>query len=319
MANNDGARRGLFQAIAGQQESIDVHAGRLRQATGTINKQATVIRRQGQQIEVLARGLRALTEAFGPGAVAHVTAAMNRTADVQNPAQPIPEPPAQPAPFDTVTTKTPEAMESPQNPGLVPGSTNDVAADATTTVYQPGTDVDTSALHNLIDVTTPVAGTQGPLPIDQVKTLTDVRVGDPNNQSQAFPLRPPFDQQQRTSSRQRDTSGLRAIAAMRLVEARAEMGDPASVEDKFGQVSLIEKDASRTVADIEREIEMIGSVSKMASQGSSSRSSNNEARGRVPRSANGTQSVSMHSTASYTGSAGGPQDIEDSDLFMDID
>lgn len=311
--NQNGAqRRSLFQSIATQQSYIDQANQKLHRQGSVINAQAARIKAQGSQIEVLARGLRALTEAFGPQAVQHVTAAMagRKTADVQNPAQPIPEPPAQPAPFSTVDTKTPEAMESGQNPGLVPGSTNDVAADATTTVYQPGQDIDSAALHNLVDVTTPVDGTQGPQPIDTVRTLTDVRVGDPMNMSQAFPLRPPFDQQQRTSAKQ--PSGHRAIAAMRLVEARAASGDEDAANDKFAMVAAIEGDHSRTVDDIEREIKMISQITERTA----SRQPSAESRGLVPRSAGGGQPVSMHSTASYSGAAVGSQDIDDSDLFL---
>lgn len=321
-------RSQLFRTVASQKNEFDEHTARYREdmgnisrwagnAEGTIRSQAGVIRRQAVQIETLSRGLQALTAALGPQAMQRVTAAMSRTADVQNPAQPVFEPPPGPAPFDGVETKTPEAMESPMNPGLVPGSTNDVAADATTTVYQPGNDLPGNALHQLVDVTQPTEGTTGPQPIDTVRTLTDVRVGDPMVPDVAFPLRGPFAEQQslqgRTSAKDNGSEGgRRAMACMRLVEARAAAGDDEAASNKFELIAAIEKDASRTTADIEREIELRTQIGKTSGKQA-------PPRGLVPRAASsgGQRAVpSMRSEASYGGTPVGGGEIEDADLFF---
>jgi hypothetical protein len=320
----DNPRRGLFQAIATQQQSLEEARDAVSKLARRSADDRDVIRRQSVQIRTLATGMQALLQALGPEASRLVTTAMTRTADVQNPAQPIPEPPAQPAAFTTQDAKTPEAMESPNNPGLVPGSTNDVAADATTTVYQPGADVDTSALHNLIDVTTPVDGTQGPQPLSDVRTLTDVRVGDPNNQSQAFPLRGDFAQRQvtnpsgRQASRQAPSDGRRSFAALRLVEARAATGDTEAAEgQKYALAAQIEKSAAST-EEIEREIATLETVAKRmpAVEGrpvtASSRSLVPRAAAGEPRSVPSMQSTAAHSGAPVTGGL-----VDDADLFLE--
>jgi hypothetical protein len=314
-----GQRSALFRAVEAVQADVDAirrEADRNPQRDQVINRQAKVITRQAHQIEALSRGLRALTSALGPQAEQLVVTAMTRRADVQNPAQPIPEPPAQPAAFTTEDAKTPEAMESPQNPGLTPGSTNDVAADATTTVYQPGADVENQALHNLIDVTTPVDGTQGPRPLSETRTQTDIRVGDPNNQSQAFPLRGDFAQQRRLSSHQASAqpqdASRRTMAALRLVEARAATGDPEAEGNKFALAAAIEKDASRSTEMIEQEI---GTLEKVAQRTTASKPA---PRGLVPRQAAAQPRAvpQMSSEASFGGVPVEASDIDDSDLFL---
>lgn len=313
-------RNSLMHSIASQQRTIDDQETRLQRAASVTDRQGKLIQRLAAQNETLARGLRALASGLGPEAERYVVAAMTRTADVNNPAQPIPEPPAQPAPFSTVDAKTPEAMESPQNPGLVPGSTNDVAADATTTVYSSGEDVGTSALHNLIDVTTPVDGTQGPRPLSETRTLTDVRVGDPNNQSQAFPLRGDFAQRQSLQgqgSRQPEpaqTGSRRTMAALRLVEARAATGDDEANGNKYALAAAIEKSATAT-EDIEREIETLEKVGhRMASRTAGKPAP----RGLVPRQASAQPRAvpQMSSEASYSGTPVDTSLVDDADLFM---
>lgn len=237
--------RPVLAALAEQQSQID---GLKRQAAA-----------QATGIEHLSRGLQAL--ATMAGREKQVAAAMLKRADVQNPAQPVPEPPAVPATQSTEEVKTPEAMANVQTPGLVPGSTNDVAADATTTVYTPGQDIPGPAFKNLIDVTAPVDGTQGPRPLSEVKTETDVRVGDPMKPDVAFPLRGPWQNAQRTSSQD---SSLRTMASLRLAKLHIEAGLSPGENDEFVVAAVIEKDASRSTEDIEKEIGLLGQVHKAA-------------------------------------------------------
>lgn len=284
--------RPALKALAEQQRQID---GLTRWA-----------KTQHDATQALARGLQTVA-ALG-GVEDRVVAAMLKQADIQNPAQPVPEPPAQPATQSTQDAKTPEAFADVQRPGLVPGSTNDVAADATTTVYTPGQDVPVSPFRQLVDVTTPVDGTQSPRPLGEVKTETDVRVGDPMNPNTAFPLQGGFQQAQRTSSKQAvDERGERMMASQRLARLQIQAG--IADGDDLALGAEIERDPVRTLALIKTEIATLESVQKAAS------TRQRVPQRLVPRVAGATRSTpSMASGPSMprTAAVGQP---DDSDLF----
>lgn len=288
--------RPALQALAAQQKVIESQAARIRQ-------HELVFAAQRDQIARLGRGLQAIAAAAG--IEGHVRQAMLKRADEQNPTQPIPEPPAQPAPFSTAETEAPEAMGDVMAPGMVPGSTKDVAADATTTNYTPGTDIPGPPVKNLVDVTAPVDGTQGPRPTNEVRTETDVRVGDGMAPSAAFPLRGDFANAQRLGSAAnpvREDSG-RTMASLRLARLRINAG---LVEgDDFAVATTIERDASLGTDAIEREIHTLENVRTAAAR--RERPAN-----LVPRSAAGVQRTvpSMASTASV-GAALDDDDAED--------
>lgn len=161
-----------------------------------INNLRATAARQNRQIAYLTRGLQSLARMAG--VENHVATAMLKRADEQNPAQPVPDPPGEPPTEPTAGVEEPEAFADVTAPGLVPGSTQDVAADATTTAYTPGQDVLGPAFKTLQDVTAPVDGTQGPRPLEETRTDVDVRVGDPMNPQTAYPLRGDFQRAQRT-------------------------------------------------------------------------------------------------------------------------
>jgi hypothetical protein len=308
--------RPALVALQEQQQVIRSQATKIASLHRTATVQRNTIVHQGQQINMLAAGLQAVVEHLGPDAVARVTAAMlPKTADVQNPAQPVPEPPSEPSPHSTQETKTPEAFADVTAPGLVPGSTQDVAADVTSTVYTPGQDVPAPAVKQLVDVTRPVDGTQGPQPLGDVKTLTDVRVGDPMNPQTAFPMRGDFANAQRTSSVQ---EGNRTMAALRLAKLRIE-ASIAESSDEFAETARIEKDASMTTSAIEQEIATLSNVKTAAMRRVAARNP-----GLVPKFAAGTQQRSVPSlqstpvTAGMTGGSGSTVDgaVEDS-IFID--
>lgn len=262
------------------------------------------VARQEQGIAHLARGLQAM--ATMAGVQDRVAAAMLKRADTQNPAQPVPEPPAVPATQSTEEVKTPEAFADVTAPGLVPGSTNDVAADAVSTVYTPGQDIPGPAFKNLIDVTAPVDGTQNPRPLSEVKTLTDVRVGDPMVPDVAFPLRGDFANAQRTSAKDSDRS-LRTMAAIRL--ARLEIAAGLCEGDDLARAADIEKDAARSTSDIERNIATLESVQKAAAK----RANNPRL---VPKSASGVQrTVPSMQGAAGVGRTASLADEDDDILF----
>lgn len=287
--------RPVLAALAEQQAQIE---GLRRQAAN-----------QATGIEHLSRGLQAL--ATMAGREKQVAAAMLKRADVQNPAQPVPEPPAVPATQSTEEVKTPEAMANVQTPGLVPGSTNDVAADAVTTVYTPGQDIPGPAFKNLVDVTAPVDGTQGPRPLSEVKTETDVRAGDPMKPDVAFPLRGPWQNAQRTSSADADRSN-RTMASLRLAKLHIAAGLTEEADD-FVAAAAIEKDSSRSTEAIEKEIGLLGQVHKAAARRTQPNPS------LVPRTASGVQRTtpSMQNAPIQRGASLEHGDDAE-ELFLDI-
>lgn len=212
------------------------------------------------QIQRLAAGLQAIAQHLGPEVDTIVrTAMIRKRADEQNPAQPVPEPAAEPPAESTIEAKTPEAFADVRAPGMVPGSNQDVAADAVTTAYTPGQDIPSPAVKNLVDVTRPVDGTQGPRPLSETKTNVDVRVGNPMNPQTAFPLNGPFSEAQRTAS----SGDLRFMAAMRLarlqIQAQLESGDDLSLAQRIAS-------SNADIAEINHEIELLNKVSKAAAR-----------------------------------------------------
>lgn len=270
-----------------------------RQALHTLRSLAL---RQAAQIDQLTRGLHALAKAAG--IEPHVREAMLRTADVQNPAQPVPEPNPVPATTTTQEAETPEAFADVQAPGLVPGSTNDVAADAESTAYTPGMDIEGPALKQLIDVTAPVDGTQNPQPLSDVRTETDVRVGNPMNPQVAFPLRGEFQNAQRLSSKQEQG---RTMVALRLAKLRIATGTAQG--DDLEVAAGIERDASLSVDAMEREITTLTQVRTASAKRTQAPKSN-----LVPKAARVQRTVpSLQATAATTGSL--DLDVQDADLF----
>lgn len=147
-------------------------------------------------------------------------AGLRRQADVDNPAQPIPTPPAE-APVAT-TGEQLEGLNA--DDVMTPGatSTTDVSPDATTSLDGTGTTLDAPLNLNQQDVTKPVAGTEGPRPIEEVRIETDVRVGTPAEPSKTmWPMEGPFAEQPKVGQRTVDP---RTIAAMRLAGLRLAAG-----------------------------------------------------------------------------------------------
>jgi hypothetical protein len=213
--------------------------------------------KQDRQIAQLTRGLSAVAKLTGFDT--QVRTAIFKRADEQNPAQPVPEP-AGGAPTETTAeAETPEAKADVRQPGLVPGTNNDTAADAVTTSYTPGTDIPSPAIKNLTDVTQPVDGTQGPRPLQETKTLIDVRIGDPMNAQVAFPVNGPYANAQRTGS----VSDERAVKALRLAKLRLATGTSEHDDEIVGMESIV-RDASLSDEAIDREIATLSRVEKAA-------------------------------------------------------
>jgi hypothetical protein len=238
----------------------------MRPALAALAAQQKIIDHHSAQINAMGRGLNALARMAG--VEQRVAAAMlRREADIQNPAQAVPEPPAGPPAQSTVDAKTPEAFGDVRAPGLVPGTTNDVAADATTTAYTPGMDIGSPAIHQLDDVTQPVDGTQGPRPLEETKTLTDVRVGDPMRPDVAFPLQNGFANAQRTSAKQEppaEDRSARTMASIRL--ARLQIAAGIATGNDLGVAAKLDGNTALSTTAIEQEIKTLEQVRTAASR-----------------------------------------------------
>lgn len=297
--------RPLTQALAGQQQLIQ--------------QQGDQIRSQASQIQRLQRESAVQRVAFDyladmAGLKDHV-AAIYKQADIANPGQPVPDPPSGGPTETSEQTATPEAYDSPVNPGQTPGSVNQLPADATGTALDPGASVPTAPYNQLVDVTAPVAGTEMHIPNEQTRTEVDVRVGDPMNLQRAFPWEISQDVQGNqpgqpgggsvTGAR---TSGNRTMASMRLAQLRRTAG--ISNGEDLAVAAQIDSDKSISDSAIENEIQTLG---KVASARQSQAPAN-----LVPRSAGSVRRttpslVSQGSTgAEVTGS-----DVDDSDIFLD--
>jgi hypothetical protein len=295
--------RTALAALADQQKLIEsIEATHRKQASATNDSLASIleiVKDQHGQIARLTAGLQYLSRYAGiEPRVASAMGLKLVQADVQNPAQPIPEPPAGPPTQTTQEVNTPEAFADVQAPGLVPGSTQDVAADVTTTNYTPGEDVPAPAVHQLVDVTQPVDGTQTQRPLNETKTETDVRVGDPMNPQRAYPTQPWMQPQRTTGSVQKsaqdiaDDSALRTMACIRLARLQMRAGiataSEGAVSPDFEIAGKIEKNASMSIEEIESQIATLDAVVKKQAGSDAARNQR-----LVPKSASGRQAPSM--------------------------
>lgn len=263
-------------------------------------------RRKTAQIDVLTRGLKAVSKLTGNDL--SVRAAMLKIADEQNPAQPVPEPRPEPPTETTVEAETPEAFADVRAPGLVPGSNQDVAADAVSTAYTPGMDIPSPAINQLVDVTRPIDGTQSARPLNETKTLTDVRVGDPMNAQTAFPPNGPFGNAQRTSSAD---SGTRAVASLRLAKLRIATGT-AEHDDETILMDSIHRDASLSDQSIAIEIKALERVRTASKREEAPRNL-------VPQSAAPTPVRTVPAMNKQARNDLAPQDADAQDLFLSFD
>ena len=258
-----------------------------------INSLRQTVAAQGLVIDYICRVAGISDQAAGIHAEA-----MKRTADIENPAQPVPNPPAQPAAETTEQAVTPEAYDNPQVPGQTPGSVQHLPADATGTPMDPGTTLPTAPYGNLTDVTAPVAGTQsGEVPLEQTRTEVDVRVGDPMNPQIAYPWT--IEQQQAQASN-------RTMAALRL--ARLQIQSGIEQGDDLAVCAKIEADSKMTIEAMEAQIQTLAGVMR-AQSSRGSRPANVVPRPTAP--ARTTPSLVQAPSLSTEASLGSPDDAED--------
>jgi hypothetical protein len=233
-------------------------------------------------------------------------AAIQRQADINNPASPVPDPGEEQAYETTEQALAPETMDNPQTPGETPGSVNRVPAEQTDVPMSPGVTMPTSPANQLVDVTAPVAGTNtGEVPLNQTRIETDVRVGDPmanagSDQAKMFPWII-------GSSGGDPIASNRTMASLRLAKLRKNAG--LAQGDEFRVATAIETDASLPDVVIANEIRTLESLGKVASK-------RERPAGLVPRAASGGRSApSMASLGQST--AVSYADDDASDLFLD--
>lgn len=262
--------RPLMQAMASQQKTLES----LRKRNASLERQLAV---QGLQMAYIAR----------LAGVSKEMDAIRRQADIENPAQPVPNPGSEPAVESTEQAATPAAYDDPNAIGQTPGATQGVPAASTDVPMTPGESLPTAPFNNLTDVSAPVAGTETQLPPNQTRIETDVRVGDPMNPETAFPLNPAFGPSQQrgttppASGEMSQTASQRAMASMRLADLRISAG--VARGDRYEVSAQIESDRAISPEMIRHEINTLQSVAKAA--GKKARPGN-----LVPRAAN-TQDV----------------------------
>lgn len=276
------------------------------------------VAQQQQQIQQLAHDNQVLALQLGYVAqlagVGKQVEAIRKKADADNPAQPVPNPPSEQAFESTEQAVTPETYDDVRNPGMTPGSVNDLAADTTDVALAPGESLPTAPFNDLENVQAPVAGTETQLPLDQTRIETDVRVGPQAspaaNPQVAFPWQISPNQSNQGEARAASRGGNRTIAALKLARLQIEAG-MAETTDDLALGAQIEASAVSD-AEIATTTATLEGVRKAASR---------QARPAhlVPRSASvqrTTPSLAGGSGAGLTATAAAEDDMQDS-LFLD--
>lgn len=216
-----------------------------------------------------------------------------KQADIDNPANPVPAP-ASEAPASVMTTdeaikgdsatpidpSAPAGGNSEQTlfePGMVPGSTEDVPPDAVTSVESRRVRALDEVLPpepaERVDVEAPVAGTEGKQPLDDVRIETEIEAPPaPAGDAVAFPLQGEFATQEKVSS-------ARFVAAMRLAQLRIASGISEHDSDVIETQALI--DSNMATEAMQHEISTLEGVRTAASR----RPQPEQSRRLVPRTA----------------------------------
>ncbi len=252
----------------------------MRPALAALVEQQKVIEGQDRRIAALEDGLTFVATLAGVEGHPKI-AALLVTADEDNPAQPIADVGAEAPTETTEQALQPEAKDDVTTPGptpltdVSPGATTDVttpvdSSGPTTNTSQPkdstpaagdlapiarrvqaeGPVLEEPLELNEVDVTAPVAGTEGPRPLNEVKIETEQRMGTPTTEV-AFPLEGgPF--------AERATTGARTIAGLRLARLRMQAGIVAVTDDLTLGEEIAASAASDT--DIQNEINTLSAV-----------------------------------------------------------
>lgn len=287
----------------------------LAKAAQVIEEQQARIARQDRALAMQARRQQVQARQIAYiGKAAGLDRPLRMIADGGNPAQPIDDPAA-----ESATGSTEEARGNPQGgleeQGAVPGTTD--VGSTTVDVEEVGgitggDNLGNAAPDDRVDPTKPVAGTEGPRPINEVKTETDVRVKDGVQGETMFGIEDAFSERVTTTSSKDEEGAPRLIASMRLARARIAAGITSGTDD-LALGSSIAKDASLSDDAIRHEIQTLESVSRAASRTAPTES---QRRRLVPRQASGPSVPSLASAASLTQAAATPSRAPSDDEFL---
>lgn len=221
----------------------------LRAQQKTIRHQAEVIKTQDrriaraeQRLSALHGGFVAIAKAAGIQAEPRI-AALIRTADSDNPAQPVDDKPAEAPAVTTEEAKTPAATTDLESDEAV---LTDVSPAAQTSLGSDEVVLDQPLNLNQQDVEAPVKGADNP---GDLKVETDVRQTDSSDEV--------MDEWHLSSK----GGSERAIAAMRLARLRIATGQSG---DDLDISSAITADASMTADRIQQEIDVLSRVVESA-------------------------------------------------------
>jgi hypothetical protein len=248
----------------------------MRPSLAAIAEQQKVLVAQDHAIAALKGAVSFIAEAAGlnehPVVVAaladyegvHRAAALTSTADVNNPAQPLPDPASEGPSETTDQALAPEGRDDPESVGASP--VTNVAPAATTSVESTDTVANEGLDLNEQDVTAPVAGTEGPRPLSEVKIETEQRIGpwQGNDPNPAFPLQGPFAERARTTGAEGEPQPVlasegRTWASLRLARLRIQAGIATSPDD-LTLGTTIANDTAVTDDAIQTEIDALSKV-----------------------------------------------------------
>lgn len=232
--------------------------------------------------------------------IARAAGLVPRKADVLNPSQPVPAPASEGAHDTTQEAMTPMSRVDVTQIGVAPGAT-DVGATTTDTVDSIGgtNGADNHPYDISQTVTAPVAGTEGRLPLDQVRTVPEIQFGNPLKPDAAFPLQGDMANRPTLAAKQES----RTWASIRLAQLRKECGTVDPEEDSFVVAQAIANNTSMSDEHIAYEIETLAGVA--AQKNATARNPRTASRSTVPvQSAVRTMpSVASQSPLSTTASA----------------
>lgn len=283
--------RPLMAALAAQQTVID--------------DQRRQLAIQGQQIALIARLAGVTSE----------VEALAKTADIANPAQPIPDPGEQGPSETTEQAATPETNDDVRSPGQTGNSTQGVPAASTDTALTPGGTLPAEPYGNLQDVTAPVSGTNtGEVGRDQTRIETDVRAGNPMVPDVAFPWTISDNQSNNNppatgEMSQTGGSPSRTHACLRLARLKIQAG--IAQGDDITLSAALEADTRLTDELINHEIGVLSGIaaartaSKAPSEG-----------GAAPRTVRSAARVAPSLASQSTATSPAREDVADSDLFF---
>lgn len=249
--------RPLMTAVAAQQAVINDQRAQLA-------KQDARLKVQGEQIALIAR-LAGVTDEVN---------ALAKTADIANPAQPIPDPAPQAPSETTEQAAAPETNDDPRSPGQTGNSTQGVPAAATDTALTPGGTLPAEPYNNLQDVTAPVSGHLdiAHTPPESLRIETDVRAMDPMQPEVAFPWNisdnqsnsaPPKDGEMSQTGGGSTPTPSRTHACLHLARLQIQAG--VATGSDLTVSARMEADANLTDTMIQHEIGVLERVTKAAS------------------------------------------------------